>query len=207
MGRDWKREEKRLYLPGGEPERVTVPLAGYFCLDGRGHPASDAFAEAVGLLYALSYGVRMLPKQGPPPEGYEEYAIYPLEGIWDLTEEAKAAGRFGKDDLVYTLMIRQPGFVTGALAAEVLENVRKKKRHPRLADARFESIEDGDCVQMMHIGPYDDEPADFERMRGYCDAHGLVRTRLDHREIYLSDARKTAPDKLRTVLRIFVRPV
>ncbi len=205
MKLDWKKTEKALYIPKGTPELVTVPTFGFYTISGQGHPASDAFAEAVGLLYALSYGVKMLPRQGVTPEGYAEYAIYPLEGVWDLSEEAKAAGRFDKNDLVYKLMIRQPDFVTDELAAEVIRRTGKKKKAPRLADAAFERIADGLCVQMLHLGSYDEEPASFAQLQGYCDANGLVRTSRTHREIYLTDARKTPSEKQRTTLRIFVR--
>ena len=204
MKQDWKKTEKSLYSPGLSPELVTIPAFGYFTLRGQGNPNSDAFAEDVALLYALSYGIKMLPKKGPAPEGYHDYTIYPLEGIWDLLARARGAERFDKDDLVYHLMIRQPDFVTDELAAVVLEQVYKKKKAPRLADAAFERIADGTCVQMLHIGPYDNEPASFMKMQEYCESRGLVRTQKVHREIYLSDARKTPPDKLKTVLRFYV---
>jgi len=204
MKLDWKKAEKTLYIPKETPEYLMVPAFGFFTITGQGHPASDAFAEAVGLLFALSYGVKMLPRHGVTPEGYAEYAVYPLEGIWDLNEEAKADGRFDKNDLVYKLMIRQPDFVTDELAAEVLYRTRMKKKEPRLADAAFERIADGSCVQILHRGSYDDEPASFEKIQEFCDANGLVRTSRVHREIYLTDARKTVPDKQQTTLRVFV---
>lgn len=186
---------------------MQVPTFGCFLVEGSGNPNSPEFADYIQVLYALSYGVKMAPKSGTAPAGYVDYRLYPLEGVWTLTEEGIAAyeGRLNKDHLAFRLSIRQPDFVTPAYAAEVIESVKKKKKLPLLDSARFDLVEDGTCVQMLHLGSYDNEPASFEKMEAYCAAHGLVRRDKTHREIYLSDARKTAPEKLRTILRIWVR--
>lgn len=178
----------------------------FFTVQGEGNPNNPEFGEYISVLYALSYGVKMSPKQGFTPDNYFEYSIYPLEGLWDLKEEARAKSMefIDKDALVFNLMIRQPEFVTPEFAAEVIRRISKKKPHPLLAKVKFETITEGDCVQMLHIGSYDDEPASFARMEAYAEANGLKRQSKIHREIYLSDARKTAPDKLRTILRFLV---
>lgn len=198
---DWKKQDKALYLPKNEPAVIQVPPAGYFMVNGRGNPNHAEFQEAVGVLYSLTYGVKMMPKKGITPDGYYEFRIFPLEGVWDLEEEARGLEMLDKDKLVYTIMIRQPDFVTESLAMEVMEAVRKKKPSDMLNQASFGTVEDGLCIQMMHYGPYDDEPASFARMEQYGSEHGYNRLSLTHKEIYISDVRKTAPEKLRTVLR------
>ena len=141
----------------------------------------------------------------PPPTGYMDYPVYPLEGIWDVNEAAKREDRaFNKDDLVFKIMIRQPAFVDADLFQEMLELTKTKKPHPLLDKLQFEAIMDGKCVQMLHIGPYDDEPASFQRMEEFATAQQLKRLSKTHREVYLSDFRKVAPEKLKTVLRFQV---
>jgi hypothetical protein len=109
-----------------------------------------------------------------------------------------------KDALIFNLMIRQPDFVTAEFAAEVISRVSKKKPHPLIQQVKFETITEGDCIQMLHTGNYDSEPASFARMESYALENGLKRLSKVHREIYLSDARKTSADKLRTILRFNV---
>ncbi len=205
MKHEWNKQEKAIYLPSGKPELTVIPEFKFFTIEGKGNPNDSDFVELVGVLYALSYGIKMLPKKGLIPQGYFEYSIYPLEGIWDLTDEAKEKGIFDKNELVYKIMIRQPGFVTEELAKAVIHQVKVKKPHPLMDNVQFETIEDGMAVQMLHLGSYDEEPESFSRMDAFCTANGLERTKLSHREIYLTDARKTSAEKLKTVLRYFVQ--
>ena len=201
---EWKKQEKNLYLPKEKPDLITVPQQKFFMISGKGNPNDEEFSEKIGILYSLAYAVRMMPKQGYTPDGYYEYTVYPLEGIWDLTEEGKQSKTLNKDELLYTIMIRQPDFLTQEIVNKAFENVRKKKNHPLLDDVTFETMEDGLSVQMMHIGSYDDEPQSFEQMRKFIKENNLEITTLRHREIYLSDARKTEKSKLKTVLRYMV---
>jgi hypothetical protein len=209
--RDWKKDEKGLYQPGATPVRVEVPECGFFVVAGKGDPNLPEFGEAVGALYALSYGVKFLPKKGPAPAGYHEFSVYPLEGVWDLEPFARdrvdEAGHavLDKSALVYEAMIRQPDFVTQELAALMLERTEAKIPVALRGRIRFERRAEGVCVQMMHLGPYDAEPASFERIGAYCAEQGLSRTSGRHREIYLSNPGRTTPDKMRTVLRVQVR--
>lgn len=205
MKHEWRKQEKAIYLPKNNPMVLTIPSFNFFTIEGRGNPNGEAFAEAIGVLYSLSYGIKMLPKKGIEPKGYFEYSIYPLEGIWDLSDEAKVSNHFDKDELVYKIMIHQPEFVTKELAEETIESIKIKKPHPLLQKVKFEAIEDGLSVQMLHLGAYDDEPGSFKLMKEFCDVNALERIKLTHREIYLTDARKTAPDKLKTILRYSVR--
>jgi len=205
MKYEWKKQEKDLYLPKEKPVLITVPRHKFFMIGGKGDPNSEDFAERVEVLYSLAYAVRMMPKQGYTPDGYFEYTVYPLEGIWDLTEEGRRSSTLLKDELVYKIMIRQPDFVTQEVADRAFEIVRKKKPHPLLDDVTFESMEDGLSVQMMHIGSYDDEARSFDQMKAFIEENNLEIKSLVHREIYISDPRKTEKSKLKTVLRYRVQ--
>ncbi|WP_086314525.1 hypothetical protein A5821_002102 [Enterococcus sp. 7F3_DIV0205] len=202
---EWRKQEKNLYLPKINPVELTVPKQKFYTISGQGDPNGVQFGEETAALYGMSYGIRMMPKNGVTPDGYFEYTVYPLEGIWTLSDEAIADGRaFDKADLVYKIMIRQPDFVTEELALANMDQVNKKKPNPNNSNVKFETIEDGKCVQMLHLGSYDDEFKTFEVMDSYCEEHQLKRTTLAHKEIYLSDPRKVAPEKMKTVLRYFV---
>ena len=205
MKYEWKKQEKELYLPKTKPEIVVVPNLKFFMIVGKGNPNNEEFSEAIGVLYSLAYAVKMLPKKGVIPEGYFDYTVYPLEGVWDLAKEARALEILDKNSLIYTIMIRQPDFVTNELAQEVIIGLKMKKPHVLLDNVRFSSLEEGLCVQMLHIGLYDEEPKTFSIMEDYCTQNNLKRTGKIHREIYISDARKTQPDKLKTVLRFIVK--
>lgn len=206
MKHEWRKKEKQLYLPKNKPERIDVPEFGFFTIDGKGNPNDEQFPEYIGVLYALSYAVKMSPKKGSAPEGYFDYTVYPLEGVWDINEKAKRTfnGILNKDDLVFKLMIRQPGFVNEAYALRVFEQVKKSKAHELLSKVKFEHISDGASVQMLHLGSYDDEPESFKIMEEFAQQENLKRLSKIHREIYLTDARKTEADKLKTVLRFKV---
>jgi hypothetical protein len=201
---EWKKQEKNLYLPKVQPDLITVPQQKFFTISGKGNPNEEEFSEKIGILYSLAYAVRMMPKQGYTPDGYYEYTVYPLEGIWDFTEEGRQSHVLNKNELLYTIMIRQPDFVTQEVVSKAFEIVMKKKPHPLLDDVTFETMEDGLSVQMMHIGSYDHEPQSFEQMKKFIKENDLKIITLRHREIYISDARKTEISKLKTVLRYMV---
>jgi len=112
MKHEWRKKEKELYIPKQKPELVTVPEQIFFMIKGSGNPNNEDFAERIGVLYSLAYAIRMMPKNGYTPEGYFEYTVYPLEGIWDLSEEGRQLEELDKDELLYTIMIRQPDFVS-----------------------------------------------------------------------------------------------
>lgn len=201
---EWKREEKELYLPKEKPILVKVPKAKYFCIKGKGNPNSEDFSNRIGVLYSLAYAVRMMPKNGFMPDGYFEYTVYPLEGLWDLTEEGKKSEIFNKEELLYTIMIKQPDFVNEEVVKKAFEIAIKKKPNHLLEEAYFDEIEDGLAVQILHIGSYDTEPESFNKMKNYINENNFKIKSLVHREIYLSDARKVEKDKLKTVLRYMV---
>ncbi len=180
----------------------------FFTISGSGNPNDAFFTEYISVLYSLSYAVKMSPKKGLAPRNYFDYTVYPLEGVWDISEEAKKefSGTIDKNTLEFQLMIRQPDFVDPVFAQSIIELTSSKKPHPLLANVRFESIVEGMCVQMLHTGSYDSEPASFEKMEAFASSMNLMRKSKVHREIYLSDARKVSPEKLKTVLRFRVEP-
>jgi len=206
MKQDWKKTDKHYYLPKTKPELVKVPPFKFFSIHGHGDPNEKEFQENIGVLYSLAYAIKMSPKNNFAPADYYEYTVYPLEGIWDISEEAKKTNseKLDKSQLVYDLMIRQPGFVTPEFAAEAIERTKKKKYNPLLEKVIFGNIEDKECIQMMHIGSYDNEPESFRQMEDFCKQSGYKRESKQHREIYLSDFRRVSPEKLKTVLRFRV---
>lgn len=208
MKYEWKKSEKQFYLPPGKPQLVQVPRFKFFTINGQGNPNDDFFAEYVTVLYALSYGVKMSPKKGNAPQGYFDYTIYPLEGIWSLSPEGIHSfdGKIDKNELVFKLMIRQPDFVERDFAMQILEQTIKRKPHDLLEQVKFEEETEGVCIQMLHSGSYDNEPASFKAMEKFAHEKDYVRKSKAHREIYLSDARRVSPDKLKTVLRFGVEP-
>ncbi|TLS51367.1 hypothetical protein FE782_14720 [Paenibacillus antri] len=201
---DYKKQDKSLYLPKERPDIVRVPRMTFIAIEGQGDPNGDEFASATAALYSLSYAAKMSYKSEAPPEGYYEYTVYPLEGVWDLIDVSVPPTV--KSNLKYKLMIRQPAFLDDALFERLRRETSRKKPNPFLAGASFVSMEEGLCCQMMHVGSYDDEPASFATMEAYCRERGYRRTSLLHREIYISDPRKTEPSRRKTVLRIQVAP-
>jgi len=200
---DYKKEYNDLYLPKSEPAFIEVPQIQFIMADGSGNPnGNPQYEAAMSVLYALTFTIKMSRLSGNAPVGYFDYVVPPLEGLW-WTDGG--AFRFdSRDNWRWTSMIRQPDFVTDEVFLWAVSEVRRKKPSLPVDIARLESFREGLCAQMMHHGPYADEPASIERMRvfieqnGFRDATGNVRR---HHEIYLSDPRKTAPEKLRTVLR------
>ncbi len=145
-------------------------------------------------------------KKGLQPENFYEYTVYPLEGVWDISEDAKKSfeGIVNKDELVFTLTIRQPNFVSNECAEKAKEWTKKRKPNINIQELSFCATSDGKCIQMMHIGSYDNEQESFTIMDNFAKNKGLKRKSMEHREIYISDPRKVAPEKLKTVLRFKV---
>ncbi len=205
MKHEWRKHEKSLYIPKQKPELVEVGEQKFFMIKGKGNPNDEEFSEKIGVLYSLSYAIRMMPRSGYTPEDYFEYTVYPLEGLWDLSEKGRELDVLDKDELLYAIMIRQPDFVTKEVVDRAFESVRKKKPHPLLDEVIFDSLEDGLSVQMLHLGSYDNEAESFEKMKDFIDDNNLEIITLEHREIYLSDPRKVEHSKLKTVLRYRVK--
>ena len=196
---DFKNEYKNLYNPTSkEVVIVEVPAFNYLMIDGSGNPnTAQAYREAVEALFGVSYTLKFMVKKGKQAV---DYGVLPLEGLW-WAENLSAFVEGLKDAWKWTAMIMQPGnLVTEALVNEAVEQVKKKKNLPSLAKLRFEEFQEGLSVQIMHLGPFSAEKPTIEKLHDFIKQKGYVSSGKHH-EIYLSDPSKTAPEKMKTVLR------
>ncbi len=201
---DFKKTDKHLYKPSAKkPAILEVPDLPYLMIDGQGAPQGQVFQQAVKALYTLAYKIRMSHKSGHAPADYFEYVVPPLEGIWDIIPGTVYDPR-DKTNFKWTLMIRQPDFVTPDFVEKMRSIAQAVDDNPSLSAVRFDRQTDGLVCQMLHMGPFDDEPATFARMEAWAEEEGYRRQSKIHREIYLSDFNRTAPEKLKTVLRFKV---
>lgn len=207
---DFKKEYKEFYMPKNMPEIVTVPRANYIAVRGQGNPNEEggAYQSAVSILYAVAYTLKMSYKTDHRMDGFFEYVVPPLEGFW-WQDGVDGVDYGNKDAFHWISVIRLPDFVTKADFDWAVEAATKKKKLDCSA-AEFLTVDEGLCVQIMHTGPFDNEPATVARMDAYLAENGykndMSDTRLHH-EIYLSDARKVAPEKWKTVIRHPIRKV
>lgn len=201
MKYEWRKMEKDLYLPKNQVVEIQVPKFVYITIEGKGNPNHPDFAARVEALYAIAYGIRMAPKSGYMIQDYYDYTVYPLEGVWDSDDLQDLNN---KDAYKYKIMIRQPAFVDKKVFDDIKERVKVKKKMELLDSVQWEEIEDGRCIQMMHVGAFDDEIYSFQKMKEYLIEKGLKQRLFTHREIYLSDPRKSDPSKMKTVLRYFL---
>lgn len=208
MAFDFKKEYKEYYLPKNKPEIVTVPSMRYVAVRGHGNPNEEggAYKAAIAVLYAVAYTIKMSKMGDRHMEGYYDFVVPPLEGFW-WQEGVQGVDYSDKSTFRWISCIRLPEFVTAEdFAWAVGEASRKKKLDCSCAE--FLTVEEGLCVQMMHHGPFDEEPASVAQMDAYLEENGYETDfesgRLHH-EIYLSDARKVAPEKWKTVIRHPIR--
>ena len=205
MAFDFKKEYKEFYLPAAKPGIVSVPAMNFIAVRGSGNPndKDGEYQAAMELLYGVAFTIKMSYKGNHRIEGYFEYVVPPLEGFW--WQDGMAGVDYAhKEDFQWISVIRLPDFVTKAdFDWAVAEAAAKKKKD--FSKVEFLNYEEGLCVQCMHIGPYDDEPATIKSMIEYAEEKGY-RISLDdvrhHHEIYLSDPRRTTPEKMRTVIRL-----
>ena len=204
MAFDFKKEYKEFYMPKSKPEIVTVPKANYIAVRGKGDPNDEggAYQQAVGILYAVAYTLKMSYKTDYRIEGFFDYVVPPLEGFW-WQDGVDGIDDSDKSTFNWISVIRLPDFVTQK-DFDWATGEAEKKKHLDCSKAEFLTIDEGLCVQIMHIGPFDDEPATVSMMNAYLLENGYENdfsgSRLHH-EIYLSDARKVAPEKWKTVIR------
>lgn len=204
MAFDFKKEYKEYYLPKNKPEIVTVPPMKYIAVRGEGDPNAEggAYQQAIGVLYAVAYTLKMSHKTGHKIEGFFEYVVPPLEGFWQ--QEAPGAIDYSrKEAFRWVSVIRVPDFVTRADFDWAVEAASKKKKLD-CSGAELLTVEEGLCVQMMHLGPFDTEPESVARMDAYLKEQGYANDFSEarmHHEIYLSDARKVPAEKWKTVIR------
>ena len=209
MGKfDYKKEYKEFYLPKNKPELIDVPAMNYIAVRGQGDPNEEGgeYKAAIGLLYAIAFTIKMSEKGNHKIEGFFDYVVPPLEGFW-WQDGVDGVDYAHKEDYQWISLIRLPDFGTSLDIDWAVEEATRKKQAD-FSRVEFYSYTEGMCVQCMHIGSYDEEPATVQAMEDYAHAMGyeidISETRFHH-EIYLSDARRCSPEKLKTVIRHPVR--
>lgn len=206
MKYDYKKQEKELYGVKDNPQKVDIPIQTFICIKGIGNPNGEMFAKHIEVLYQLSYTIKMMPKNGFTPKKYFDYVVYPLEGLWSLTEKGVQVKTqkniLDKNEFMYTLMIKQPSFVDRSVFEKALEMANKKKANILLKEVYYDELIEGPSIQMLHNGSYDTEVESFIKIDQYMKDNNYRREGFDHKEIYLSDARKVESNKLKTILRV-----
>ena len=204
MAFDFKKEYKEFYMPKNKPEIVTVPKANYIAVRGKGNPNENdgAYQKTISILYAVAYTLKMSYKTEHKIEGFFEYVVPPLEGFW-WQDNVDGIDYADKAAFNWISVIRLPEFITQKDFEWAVETASEKKKLD-CSSAEFLTVDEGLCVQIMHIGAFDDEPQTVTLMDEYIAQNGyendITESRLHH-EIYLSDARKVAPEKWKTVIR------
>lgn len=200
MKYEWKKQEKEFYGAKKSPALVTVPVQNYIMIGGKGNPNDVDFSNRVSALYSLAYAIKMAYKTTAIQNEFNDFTVFPLEGIWQKIEETVLV----KENLGYTIMIRQPDFICEDIVKAALEQVKVKKPNPLFDEISFGTMNDGKCVEILHIGAFDDEPISFEKMEKFMLVNNLERTNNYHREIYLNNANRIEISKIKTILRYSV---
>ncbi|MBQ4252818.1 MAG: GyrI-like domain-containing protein [Erysipelotrichaceae bacterium] len=208
MAFDYKKEYKEFYLPAARPQIIEIPAMNYLAVRGKGNPNEEdgEYKQAIGLLYGMAYTIKMSKKGNHQIDGYFDYVVPPLEGFW-WQEGVNGVDYGRKEEFNWISVIRLPDFVKEADFQWAVEEATRKKKQD-FSKVEFLTLTEGLCVQCLHIGPYDDEPATVALMDQYLKDNGYVNDLSDerrHHEIYLTDARKTAPEKMKTVIRHPIR--
>lgn len=204
MAFDYKKEYKEFYLPKNKPALITVPPMNFIAVRGKGNPNEEggAYKQSIGLLYGIAFTIKMSKMGDHRIDGYFDYVVPPLEGLW-WQDGTNGIDYSRKEDFAWISMIRLPEFVTEREFAWAVAEASEKKKTD-FSKVEFMAYDEGLCVQCMHIGPYDDEPATIEAMDTFAKEQGFSPD-MDgprrHHEIYLSDVRKCKPENLKTVIR------
>ena len=201
---DYKKEYKEFYMPPKKPTIVTIPSMNYLAVRGKGDPNTPdgEYKQAIGLLYAIAFTIKMSKKSGRQIEGYFDYVVPPLEGFW-WQDGVEGVDYAHKEDFNWISLIRLPDFVTMSDFDWAINEATAKKKTD-FSKVEFLTYDEGLCIQCMHVGRYDDEPATVRLMHEFIDQEGYTLDISDkrfHHEIYLSDARRVAPEKPKTVIR------
>lgn len=208
MAFDYKKEYREFYLPSNKPEIINIPAMNYIAVQGKGDPNLEGseYKASIELLYGIAFTIKMSKKMDYRIEGYFDYVVPPLEGFW-WQEGIQGVDYAHKDNFQFLSVIRLPDFVREQDFLWAIEEATKKKKKD-FSKVMFQTIEEGLCVQCMHIGAYNDEPETIQKMEHYILEEGYETDFTDkrlHHEIYLSDARRVAPEKLKTVIRHPIR--
>ena len=208
MAFDFKKEYKEFYLPKNKPEIIEVPAMNYLAVRGKGNPNDEdgEYKQAIGLLYGIAYNIKMSKKSDHQIDGFFDYVVPPLEGFW-WQDGIKGIDYSNKNSFNWISLIRLPDFVGKDDFDWAIEEATRKKKMD-FSKVEYFAYNEGLCVQCLHTGSYDDEPATVEMMNDYIESLGYINDINEnryHHEIYLSDARKVSPDKLKTVIRHPIR--
>lgn len=209
MAFDFKKEYKELYMPSTKPAIVTVPEANYIAISGKGDPNVEGgeYKQAIGKLFSMAYAIRMSHKGNCRIDGFYEFVVPPLEGFW-WQEDADDVDYADKSAFNWISVIRMPGFVTKDVLQWAIQEVSRKKKMDG-TNAEFLTVEEGICVQVMHVGSFDSEPDSIVRMDQYAKDNGYmidINSMRLHHEIYLSDVTKVPVEKWKTVIRHPIKP-
>jgi len=202
---DYKKEYKEFYMPPKKPTIVTIPSMNYLAVRGKGDPNTPdgEYKQAIGLLYAIAFTIKMSKKSGRQIEGYFDYVVPPLEGFW-WQDGVEGVDYAHKEDFNWISLIRLPDFVTMSDFDWAINEATSKKKTD-FSKVEFFTYSEGVCVQCMHIGSYDDEPETIKLLHNFAHSSGCnidINSSRFHHEIYLSDPRRTAAEKLKTVIRL-----
>ena len=208
MAFDFKKEYKEFYMPKNKPEIVKIPPMNYVAVRGKGNPNAEGgdYQRAISILYTVAYTLKMSYKTDYKIEGFFEYVVPPLEGFW-WQDGIKGIDYTSKDTFHWISVIRLPDFISEKDFAWAVQTATRKKKIDCSA-AEFLTIDEGLCVQIMHLGSFDSEPSTIALMENYLKEHGFVNDLNEqrlHHEIYMSDARRVAPEKWKTVIRHPIR--
>lgn len=202
MKYEWKKNEKNLYGVKQKPQLIEIPSAYYIMIKGEGNPNESDFSNRVSALYSLAYGIKMLFKNMEKEElEYSDFTVFPLEGIWEKSDDEE----FDKNKLKYTIMIKQPYFITKEIFELAFEKVKNKNPNELYDEVSFDCIESKKAIQILHIGSFDTEIESFEKLDNFANEMNLERSEKLHTEIYLNNKNRTAEDKLKTILRYNVK--
>lgn len=213
MKLEWRKHEKEIYNIKKVPILLDVCTQNFIMIDGKGNPNDEEFSEKVSALFSLAYAIKMDYKKSHQVKDLDtdeitDYVVYPLEGIWKVSQDNSTknncCNEFDKNNLEYTIMIRQPDFITEDDFKLAVEKVAKKKPNVFYKDIYFDYMNDGKSVNILHVGSYDEEISSFEKMDLFCKENELTRKYDWHREIYLNNSNRTEESKLKTILRYCV---
>lgn len=214
MKLEWRKHEKEIYNIKKVPTLMDIDTQNFIMIGGKGNPNDDEFSEKVSALFSLAYAIKMDYKKSHQVKDLDtdeitDYVVYPLEGIWKVSQDNSTknncCNEFDKNSLEYTIMIRQPDFITEDDFKSAADKVAKKKPNAFYKDIYFDSMNDGKSVNILHVGSYDEEFSSFEKMDLFCKENGLTRKYDWHREIYLNNSNRTEESKLKTILRYCIK--
>ncbi|EHZ9176574.1 GyrI-like domain-containing protein [Enterococcus faecalis] len=201
MKHEWRKHEKILYGVKQFPQIIEMPMQQFIMIFGKGNPNDKDFSDKVSALYSLAYSIKMIYKNVAISNEISDYTVYPLEAIWKYVGDTE---QLDKNQLEYTLMIRQPDVITKDIFLDALERVKIKKPNRLYEQIFFDTIQDPKSIEILHVGAYDDEPMSFQKMDLFAKENGLVRSTSYHREIYLNNVNRVLKSNLKTILRYCV---